>query len=426
MPNSYDDKLLNGAGLSYFWGIVKGYLDAKPGEIVIQNGAVKGEVFNNGANAAADQNTATGVAAHAEGKKTVSSNIATHAEGQNTTASGTYGAHAEGDGCTASGSNGSHAEGKATVASGFAAHAEGGYTEAKSAYQHVQGKYNTIDSSAKYAFIIGNGTGSATNKRSNAFCIDWDGKIYVNNEATGIDVRDLARVIDIYGRGTAIASGDSLNNYTTVGVYYCSSTNCNSVTPRPESISATAFKLVVSEINTTDGTRIIQDIFPVNSDTTEHYRRNKGNNYSETSGWRPWVKMITDVDLTTGLATKQNTLQFDTHATASSSNMLTSGTVFSELYNIPANLLPSGTDFDDLMQPGVYYCSNLAADGSQASTMVHTPYTGGGFKLEVLHTWNSSRPLQRLWIGGARFYMRGHNGSKWLSWYEYGGTEVTS
>ena len=83
----------------------------------------------------------------------------------------------------------SHAEGAGTTASGDYSHAEGVGTIASSNYQHVQGKYNVEDANNKYAFIIGNG-GDANN-RSNALAIDWDGKIYINNSETGIDLNDL-------------------------------------------------------------------------------------------------------------------------------------------------------------------------------------------------------------------------------------------
>jgi hypothetical protein len=107
------------------------------------------------------------------------------------TASG-YTAHAEGSGTTASGDF-SHAEGNGTTASGNFSHAEGSGTKASSANQHAQGKFNVADSSNKYAFIIGNGT--AYNARSNAFAIDWNGLIYVNNATTGVDVSSIASTI---------------------------------------------------------------------------------------------------------------------------------------------------------------------------------------------------------------------------------------
>ena len=85
-----------------------------------------------------------------------------------------------------------HTEGKGNIASGSCSHAEGSGTKASSANQHVQGKYNTEDTASKYAFIIGNGTSDA---RSNAFAIDWNGLIYVNNASTGVNVATLASTI---------------------------------------------------------------------------------------------------------------------------------------------------------------------------------------------------------------------------------------
>ena len=195
---------------------------AKPGEIV--SGTTGAEIFNNYANNTASGDyahaegsgtSATGARSHAEGSGCSATAHGAHAEGHDCTASGAY-SHAEGDGCTATGVGAhaegagcsatnpgahaegficeasgqySHAEGVYTVASANYSHAEGAHTIAASIYQHVQGKYNIQDSDSKYAFIIGNGD---SNTRSNAFAIDWDGKLYINNAATGVDVSTLA------------------------------------------------------------------------------------------------------------------------------------------------------------------------------------------------------------------------------------------
>ena len=134
---------------------------------------------------------ASGDSSHAEGGATTASGNYSHAEGWKTTASGNY-SHAEGDSTTASGSH-SHAEGINTTASGNFSHAEGSYTVASGDFQHVQGKSNVEDSNSKYAFIIGNGTDESN--RSNAFSIDWNGKIYVNNATEGVDVSALTTTI---------------------------------------------------------------------------------------------------------------------------------------------------------------------------------------------------------------------------------------
>lgn len=140
-------------------------------------------------------NTASGDNAHAEGGGGVdASGSASHAEGQGTDAIGSA-SHAEGSGAQATGDS-SHAEGLGTEAIGRGSHSEGWGTVASSNYQHVQGKYNIEDANDKYAFIIGNGT---YNNRSNAFAVDWDGKIYVNNSENGIDLNQLINDEDITG-----------------------------------------------------------------------------------------------------------------------------------------------------------------------------------------------------------------------------------
>lgn len=85
--------------------------------------------------------------------------------------------YAIGVGCYSNGGQGSLATGNATTA--------------YSSSQFVAGKANKVDSNGKYAVIIGNGDPSVVDKRSNAIAIDWQGKIYVNNSDTGVDVLDL-------------------------------------------------------------------------------------------------------------------------------------------------------------------------------------------------------------------------------------------
>lgn len=145
--------------------------------------------------------TASGYYSHAEGNTTTASGNASHAEGVSTTASGDD-SHTEGAGTRATGSY-AHAEGVGTTASGDSSHAEGSNTIAASVNQHVQGKYNIEDANDKYAFIIGNGT--ADNNRSNAFAVDWHGKIYVNNSENGIDLNQMAN--ELLGINTLVGSG---------------------------------------------------------------------------------------------------------------------------------------------------------------------------------------------------------------------------
>ena len=146
---------------------------------------------------------------HSEGYQTIASGDHSHAEGWKTEASGAK-AHAEGSDCIASGLW-SHAEGRNTKASGAEAHAEGECTIAAGSCQHASGKYNLEDVDNKYAFIIGNGEFDTEKKemiRSNAFAIDWNGKIYIGNDTTGVDLTQ--KVATVFAN--AATGNDTENN----------------------------------------------------------------------------------------------------------------------------------------------------------------------------------------------------------------------
>ena len=140
---------------------------------------------------------------HVEGMNTIATTYGTHAEGNATTVSGTY-AHAEGYATKAEGGQShsegqatraigvsAHAEGQTTTASGDYSHSEGYYTKASALHTHAQnyytiaastaqtalGKYNIEDNQNQYAVILGNGT--ASNARSNAAMVDWNGNLSI-------------------------------------------------------------------------------------------------------------------------------------------------------------------------------------------------------------------------------------------------------
>jgi hypothetical protein len=101
-----------------------------------------------------------------------------------------------GSSCTSKGGEGSLATGYMTISS--------------SKSQFVTGKYNKEDANNKYGFILGNGnydSDSETTIRSNAIAIDWQGKIYVNNSETGVDVLDLLnRITALEAKVAALTS----------------------------------------------------------------------------------------------------------------------------------------------------------------------------------------------------------------------------
>lgn len=171
---TYIDEAVENAKLKY---VKDAIVENKIGGVIL-NDVENNQASGNMSHAEGQHTTASGVSSHAEGEGTTASGIDSHAEGANTIASGT-GSHTEGYTTTASG-DGSHSEGFSTIASGDFSHAEGRGTKATRYLHHVFGSYNIEDlqgSSTKqpgqYIEIVGNGT--ASDARSNARTLDWNG-----------------------------------------------------------------------------------------------------------------------------------------------------------------------------------------------------------------------------------------------------------
>lgn len=125
-------------------------------------------------------NRASASGSFAQGNASYATGNYSHAV-NSSVAGGNY-SHSEGYG---SGTHGdySHAEGYNTYAYGNNAHTEGVNSIANSRSQHIGGENNVQDTTGgatirgTYAEIIGNGT--ATDARSNARALDWDGNEYL-------------------------------------------------------------------------------------------------------------------------------------------------------------------------------------------------------------------------------------------------------
>lgn len=194
-----------------------GELDSKTdlkiaGKICESGGAVIGEkcdatdnalaagygctAIDGGAVAIGNSNKAHGSCAIALGMNCTTEAKYSAAIGQNNTVSGQC-ACAIGNGCVAKGSP-SIAIGESCNATDVGSIAIGTGAKAVKGRQIALGRYNSEDTSGKYVFIIGNGKGNTN--RSNAIAIDWDGKIYVNNSETGVDLNTVIQ--DIANRYT--------------------------------------------------------------------------------------------------------------------------------------------------------------------------------------------------------------------------------
>ena len=205
---------------------LKNALDAKAekslyGDTTINVGRRASTTVGTYSTAEGYDNRATGSKSHAEGGSTEASGAEAHSEGHGTHATGDY-SHAEGANTHANG-DGAHAEGNETYANGDYSHAEGRGTTAY-AYQHVFGKYNVTDGSNTYVEIVGNGTSSNSNDRSNARTLDWSGNevlagsLTINGNQTVATTSDLSSYALSSSLATVATSGDytDLSNTPTI------------------------------------------------------------------------------------------------------------------------------------------------------------------------------------------------------------------
>lgn len=190
-----------------------GHAEGLSCEVYSHGGHAEGCQTKSGFKPEEEKNPPEDMGNHAEGNKTIAQGTGAHAEGISTKAQG-YGAHAEGIG---------------TVAYGYYSHAAGQYTTTSKQGQYAIGKYNNDGNNTNYdyVFMIGNGTGEEA--RSNAIAIDWQGKIYVNNSDTGVDILDLLNRVKALEEAldglklkkTTTSEYDSLETKDDNTVYFC-------------------------------------------------------------------------------------------------------------------------------------------------------------------------------------------------------------
>lgn len=133
---------------------------------------------------------------------------------------------------------------------------------------------------------------------------------------------------------------------------------------------------------------------------------------------------------------KQDTLTFDTAPTSGSSNMVTSGGVYTGIYSFElAKTLPDKTD----PNTGTLYCDIFEADPGwwkRATNLVRVrnnpPGTSGtGFLIHVINTTlgNPQRKMVFFYPQSSEtvgeIYLATQTSNGWSSWYKYTGTLVT-
>lgn len=329
---------------------------------------------------------ATGEASHAEGNQTVSSDFATHAEGNATSAEGPA----------------SHAEGIGTSAIGRASHAEGYMTSADSDYQHVQGQFNVIDDQDKFAFIIGNGT--ADDDRSNALAVDWDGKIYVDNDTTGVDIAELADTVANLPQPMVFKGGLGTGGTITT-LPAASASNVGFVYKVVEDGTYDSIAAKTGDIFISNGTEWV--LVPSGDDGSSGTVSSVAIEGSAGSGLTVSGSPIT----TSG--TIKLTLNLDASPTQSSTKALQSAYIYNYINGLE---ITTG----DLNEKGAGRYK--IASPSIAAMISNCPYKGGPSILEVVQS-NLDVIIQRLFFEGERFYMRSRINNTWGDWYLYSGAQ---
>ena len=129
------------------------------------------------------------------------------------------------------------------------------------------------------------------------------------------------------------------------------------------------------------------------------------------------------------IARKQDALTFGTQTVRDSTDSLTSGAIWSSIWNQMLGLntftnLAAGDDLNDITTPGIYRCMN-STTAAQLVNMPSPVAQQAGGRLIVFNVGGSGRYIQLYISAGARFWLRSNTSAGWQSWYEYAGTEVT-
>ena len=403
------------------------------------------EVFNE--YSGATENIAVGDYSHAEGSGTTAIGMGSHAEGGLNVAEGT-GTHAEGAYNTAKGDY-SHVEGYRCQTNGDFSHAEGRGTVAYGDCQHVEGRYNVHGSGSNLAFIIGNGTDSSNT--SNAFAIDWNGKVYTNNASTGIDVNQLAgKVVD---DGTKNLLKNMENSRTINGVTFTVNDDGTVTVNGTNTGTGSATFIFIPNrqaILIPDGDYMLSGCPQGGGNDTfdlRWYRYSPNASAYDTGSGAVVHKSGNTTDSNIAIVVKSgvtvDNLTFKPMVCAVEDYAISSEYVpyapsnrdlykevdskasIADIYGVKPTI-PNGTDLDTMQTPGAYACSGATV----AATLTNCPTTTEAFIMYVDYIAATSRIIQRLYAmntsnGVPCIYIRTLYSGGWCTWYKFEGTAVT-
>lgn len=141
-----------------------------------------------------------------------------------------------------------------------------------------------------------------------------------------------------------------------------------------------------------------------------------------------WVNVYTKSEVDTLISGYQPLLTFGTQTVRDSTDSLTSGAIWSSVWNQMLGLntftnLAAGDDLNDFTTPGIYRCTGSAI-AAQLVNMPSPIAQQAGGRLIVFNVGGTGRYIQFYISAGARFWLRSNTSAGWQPWYEYAGTQV--
>lgn len=215
----------------------------------------------------------------------------------------------------------------------------------------------------------------------------------------------------IFGLGIELSASTNMNDVTTPGVYYYTSTT-KPGTNLPSTAPAAARVTVVSNAVSTRVTQII-----VPSGSASKYILLRGKDSSVWGDWRLF----------------ESSANYDSSPESGSSSAVTSDGVATALalkanaadlakITTPATEIPNQGDLNNCTDPGNYWCSS--ANSRTVSNIPVTPNTNISFGVTTFLIYGTNRYLQRFTfnIGSTayafRIWYRWYTSSGWSAWKE--------
>ena len=210
-----------------------------------------------------------------------------------------------------------------------------------------------------------------------------------------------------------VARDDNLDNYRTIGSYYCTASNANTVVNSP--ITTAAYHLHVFKASATGNEALIQICTRASVNESELFFR------KHAAGWGDWKTIATEnfVEMAiAGLKAEDIGAASATHASqhkAGGSDSISPSDIGAYGYH---GVMSGNDDLNNYTSIGSY-----SATSSVTRTLSNCPFSSGALQLHVFladHDTGSAKPLIQIITqnsaGSAELYIRKHASGAWSEW----------